>query len=120
MQANPTTDYLRDLTYKPGSVIDSHLSRRTVADTLQPPKRKQPGQMLIEGAGELRLHFIGGNALGVQHPVFQGNISDFQRGEQMLIGYHVLHPLCRYLDFIHSFHYIAWFMGRERADSCRL
>ena len=35
---------LRDLTYKPGSVIDSHLSRRTVADTLQPPKRKQPGK----------------------------------------------------------------------------
>ena len=35
---------LRDLTYKPGSVIDSHLSRRTVADALQPPKRKQPGK----------------------------------------------------------------------------
>ena len=35
---------LRDLTYKPGSVIDSHLSRRIVANTLQPPKRKQPGK----------------------------------------------------------------------------
>ena len=34
----------RDLAYKPGSVIDSHLSWRTVADTLQPPKRRQPGQ----------------------------------------------------------------------------
>ena len=28
---------------KPGSVFDSHLSRRTVADTLQPP-RERPGQ----------------------------------------------------------------------------
>ena len=33
-----------DLARKPGSVYDSHLSRRNVAITLQPPKRGQPGQ----------------------------------------------------------------------------
>ena len=33
-----------DRDYKPGSVIDSHLSRRTVAGTFQPPSRKQPGE----------------------------------------------------------------------------
>ena len=33
-----------DRVYKPGSVIDSHLSRRTVAGALQPPSRKQPGR----------------------------------------------------------------------------
>ena len=33
-----------DRVYKPGSVIDSHLSRRTVAGALQPPSRKQPGK----------------------------------------------------------------------------
>ena len=36
--------FLHDRDYKPGSVIDSHLSRRIVADTLQPPSRKQPGR----------------------------------------------------------------------------
>ena len=33
-----------DRVYKPGSVIDSHLSRRIVAGALQPPPRKQPGK----------------------------------------------------------------------------
>ena len=33
-----------DRVYKPGSVIDSHLSRRIVAGALQPPPRKQPGR----------------------------------------------------------------------------
>ena len=33
-----------DRDYKPGSVIDSHLSRRIVAGALQPPPRKQPGR----------------------------------------------------------------------------
>ena len=33
-----------DRDYKPGSVIDSHLSRRIVANALQPPPRKQPGR----------------------------------------------------------------------------
>ena len=33
-----------DRVYKPGSVIDSHLSRRIVANALQPPPRKQPGR----------------------------------------------------------------------------
>ena len=35
---------LYDQVYKPGSVIDSHLSRRIVANTFQPPSRKQPGE----------------------------------------------------------------------------
>ena len=35
---------LYDRVCKPGSVIDSHLSRRTVAGALQPPSRKQPGK----------------------------------------------------------------------------
>ena len=34
-----------DRNYKPGSVIDSHLSRRIVANTFQPPSRKQPGEL---------------------------------------------------------------------------
>ena len=33
-----------DRVCKPGSVIDSHLSRRIVAGALQPPPRKQPGK----------------------------------------------------------------------------
>ena len=33
-----------DRVCKPGSVIDSHLSRRTVAGALQPPSRRQPGK----------------------------------------------------------------------------
>ena len=33
-----------DRVCKPGSVIDSHLSRRIVAGALQPPPRKQPGR----------------------------------------------------------------------------
>ena len=36
--------FLHDRDYKPGSVIDSHLSRHTVAGMLQPPSRKQPGK----------------------------------------------------------------------------
>ena len=35
--------YIREQNYKPGSVSDSHLSRRTVAGTLQPP-RERAGQ----------------------------------------------------------------------------
>ena len=35
---------------KPGSVFDSHLSRRTVAGTLKPP-REQPGQPLCSHTG---------------------------------------------------------------------
>jgi len=30
--------------YKPGSVIDSHLSRHSVAAVFQPPTRKRPGK----------------------------------------------------------------------------
>ena len=33
-----------DRACKPGSVIDSHLSRRTVAGALQPPSRRRPGE----------------------------------------------------------------------------
>ena len=35
--------YLREQNCKPGSVSDSHLSRRTVAGTLKPP-RERPGK----------------------------------------------------------------------------
>ena len=35
--------YIREQNYKPGSVFDSHLSRRTVAGTLKPP-RERPGK----------------------------------------------------------------------------
>ena len=35
--------YIREQNYKPGSVSDSHLSRRTVAGTLKPP-RERPGK----------------------------------------------------------------------------
>ena len=35
--------FLYEQDCKPGSVFDSHLSRRIVADTLQPP-RERPGQ----------------------------------------------------------------------------
>ena len=33
-----------DRACKPGSVVDSHLSRHTVAGMLQPPSRKRPGE----------------------------------------------------------------------------
>ena len=35
---------LCDRAYKPGSVIDSHLSRHTVAGVFQPPFRERPGK----------------------------------------------------------------------------
>ena len=42
---------------KPGSVVDSHLSRRTVARALQPPPRRQPGQALCSSTVLLRIEF---------------------------------------------------------------
>lgn len=36
---------LNDLAYKPGSVIDSHLSRPYVTAGLKPPIQGQPGQL---------------------------------------------------------------------------
>ena len=48
--------------------------QRTNANTDQ--RCAVSGQMLIEGAGELRFHFVGGDALGVEHPVFQGDVSN--------------------------------------------
>ena len=45
---------------KPGSVIDSHLSRRTVAGALQPPSRKQPGKpCFLCGVAPDRVYSIG-------------------------------------------------------------
>ena len=55
-----------DRAYKPGSVIDSHLSRRTVAGTLKPPpKRGRAGLMRFHGVApdrgysDERFHVIG-------------------------------------------------------------
>ena len=42
--------YIREQNYKPGSVFDSHLSRRTVAGTLQPP-RERSGQPICSHTG---------------------------------------------------------------------
>ena len=49
-----------DRVYKPGSVIDSHLSRRIVAGALQPPPRKQPGRpCFLHGVAPDRVYSIG-------------------------------------------------------------
>ena len=48
---------LYDWACKPGSVVDSHLSRRTVAGTLQPPSRGRPGQPDVLSAVLLRIEF---------------------------------------------------------------
>ena len=49
-----------DRVCKPGSVIDSHLSRRTVAGTLQPPSRKQSGKpCFLCGVAPDRVYSIG-------------------------------------------------------------
>ena len=72
------------------AVISLTIGQRANADTDQ--CCAVPGQMLIEGARELRFHLVGGDTLGVEHAVFQGDVSDFQGREQVLIGYHVLHP----------------------------
>ena len=50
-------DYIMcEQNYKPGSVFDSHLSRRTVADTLKPP-RERPGQPYAPIPVLLRIEF---------------------------------------------------------------
>ena len=43
--------------YKPGSVLDSHLSRRDVAGTLQPPPRRRPGRPCVSSTVLLRIEF---------------------------------------------------------------
>ena len=48
--------YLREQNCKPGSVSDSHLSRRTVAGTLKPP-RERPGQPIAPIPVLLRIEF---------------------------------------------------------------
>ena len=48
--------YIREQNYKPGSVSDSHLSRRTVAGTLKPP-RERPGQPIAPIPVLLRIEF---------------------------------------------------------------
>ena len=42
---------------KPGSVIDSHLSRRTVAGTLKPPPRRRSGKPYVSSTVLLRIEF---------------------------------------------------------------
>ena len=56
------------------AVISLTIGQRTNANTDQ--RCAVSGQMLIEGAGELRFHFVGRDALGVEHPVFQGDVSN--------------------------------------------
>ena len=64
-----------DRVCKPGSVIDSHLSRRSVAAAFQPPSRKQPGQpCFLCGVAPDRVysdgcfHTIGGALTAPFHP----------------------------------------------------
>ena len=51
-----------ELICKPGSVFDSHLSRRTVADTLKPPRRRS-GQPDVPIAVLLRIEFTASDCL---------------------------------------------------------
>ena len=53
--------YIREQNYKPGSVFDSHLSRRTVAGTLKPP-RGRPGQPNVPIPVLLRIEFTATDA----------------------------------------------------------
>jgi len=46
-----------DRVYKPGSVIDSHLSSRIVANTVKPPSRRRPGRRCVSSAVLLRIEF---------------------------------------------------------------
>ena len=49
--------FVYDRNYKPGSVIDSHLSRRTVAGTLKPPPRRRSGRPCVSSTVLLRIEF---------------------------------------------------------------
>ena len=50
-------DRLSERACKPGSVIDSHLSRRTVADAFQPPPRDdRAGRMSLHGVAPDRVY----------------------------------------------------------------
>ena len=49
--------FLSDRVYKPGSVIDSHLSSHIVANTVKPPSRKHPGRPDVSSAVLLRIEF---------------------------------------------------------------
>ena len=53
--------YIREQNYKPGSVFDSHLSRRTVAGTLKPP-RERPGRPCAPIPVLLRIEFTATDA----------------------------------------------------------
>ena len=64
-----------DQVYKPGSVIDSHLSRRCVAAAFKPPSRKQPGKPCFlcgvapdRVCSDGRFHAIGGALTAPFHP----------------------------------------------------
>ena len=49
--------FMFDWDYKPGSVIDSHLSRRSVAAALKPPPRKRPGRPYASSTVLHRIEF---------------------------------------------------------------
>ena len=49
--------YFCDQVCKPGSVFCSHLSRRTVADTLQPPPRDDRAGLMCPSTALLRIEF---------------------------------------------------------------
>ena len=51
---------LHERIYKPGSVIDSHLSRRAVADELKPPPRDgRAGHVSLRGVAPDRVYITG-------------------------------------------------------------
>ena len=57
--------YIREQNYKPGSVSDSHLSRRTVAGTLKPPPRDgRASHMSLHGVAPDRV-YSGGHSRAV-------------------------------------------------------
>ena len=52
--------YIREQNYKPGSVFDSHLSRRAVADALKPPPGSgRAGLLLPHGVAPDRVYSDG-------------------------------------------------------------
>ena len=55
--------FMFDWDYKPGSVIDSHLSRRSVAAALKPPPRKRPGRPYASSTVLHRIEFTAPHCL---------------------------------------------------------
>ena len=54
--------YIREQNYKPGSVFDSHLSKRAVAGALQPP-RERTGRPIAPIPVLLRIEFTASDTL---------------------------------------------------------